>query len=130
MGCILVTFGTQMLHRFGRLQIRGVCAGSVYHGYAVFPGSPTIGQGRSIFSLKGWPSWYAIIMGGLQRLQQRLFANIGIRIVYKNAGIHIAVSVDVQIAPAAGDTAIHKLGIILEIHGEQRFLGAVLRMRR
>ena len=36
----------------------------------------------------------------------------------EHAGVHIAVGVDVEVAPSAGDAAAHKLAVVLEVHGE------------
>ena len=43
----------------------------------------------------------------------------------EHAGVHVAVGVDVQIGASASDAAADELGVVLEVHREERLLGAV-----
>ena len=45
-------------------------------------------------------------------------SRVHVGVVDKHAGLHIALGVDVEIPPAAGDAAAHVLRVILEVHGE------------
>ena len=42
----------------------------------------------------------------------------------EHAGVHIAVGVDVEVPPSAGDAAAHELAVVLEVHGENGLGGA------
>ena len=57
----------------------------------------------------------------LQRFDQRVFADIHVGIVDEHTGIDIAVGVDVEVPAASGNAAAHIFGVILEVHGEERF---------
>ena len=82
-------------------------------------GFSSMGQGRSILPSKGWLSWYAMRgtsaspAGGSPGCSR-----VHVGVVDKHAGLHIALGVDVEIPPAAGDAAAHVLRVILEVHGE------------
>ena len=53
---------------------------------------------------------------GAQRLEQRLFADVGIRVVDKSAGLYVAARADVQLAPSAGDAAADEFAVVLEVY--------------
>ena len=56
------------------------------------------------------PHFYALpalMNRALQRLQQAALPNVGVGIMNKNAGIRIAVGIDVEIALAACNAAAH-----------------------
>ena len=56
----------------------------------------------------------------LEALEQRLLLDVGVGIVDKDAGLHVAARVDVAIHAAAGDAAADVLAVVLEVHGEDR----------
>ena len=62
---------------------------------------------------------------GFHRLEQRFLADVRVGIVDEHAGVHVAVGVDVQIGASASDAAADELGVVLEVHREERLLGAV-----
>ena len=88
-----------------------------------------------VFQHRTWPE-HILVEGlivmvsheqrALQRVQQADVMDIAVGIVNEHTGLHIALGIDVQITAAAGNTAADKLGVILEIHGEDGFGAAVL----
>ena len=56
--------------------------------------------------------------GTAHHIQQAHVPDIGVGIVDEHAGVAVAVGVDVQIPPSAGDTAADILAIVLEVHSE------------
>lgn len=58
---------------------------------------------------------------GLEGLQQGVGADIGVGVVNKGAGLVVAVGVDMEVHPAAGQAALGILAVIPEVQGEQRF---------
>ena len=60
--------------------------------------------------------------GALQGLQQAHLPDVGVGVVDEDAGVHIAIGVDVEVAPPAGDAAAHILRVVLEVHGEEGLL--------
>ena len=58
--------------------------------------------------------------GAFQRVQQTAIVDVHIGIVDEHTRLHITSGVDMQIVSAPGDTAAHILGIILEVHAEDR----------
>ena len=53
-----------------------------------------------------------------QTLKQSFFSDVGIRKMNENAGLHVALGVDVEIVSAARNTAADIFGVVLEIHNE------------
>ena len=47
--------------------------------------------------------------------------DIAVGIMDKYAGFHVSLCVDVQVIPPSGDAAAHILGVVLEVHGKDRF---------
>ena len=66
--------------------------------------------------------WLVVVVGHeqgrAQSLQQCFFPDAGIGVVDERAGVHVAVGVDVQVAPSTGNTAAGIFPIIPEVHGK------------
>ncbi|GAF24931.1 putative multicopper oxidases [Moorella thermoacetica Y72] len=59
--------------------------------------------------------------GVLQGLHQADMVNITGTVVDKGAGLYFPGGVDVEVAPAAGDTAVARLAVVPEVHQEDGF---------
>ena len=62
----------------------------------------------------------------LKSFQQGFFSDIGVGVVNKGTGLHIAVCVDMEIVSASCNTSAHILTVVLKIDREDRLGGAVL----
>ena len=56
-----------------------------------------------------------------ERVQKGSVVDIAVGIMDKYAGFHVSLCVDVQVIPPSGDAAAHILGVVLEVHGKDRF---------
>ena len=56
----------------------------------------------------------------LQAFQKALFMDIGIGVMDKDTGLHIAIGVDMGVLAAAGNAAVDILAVVLEIDAEDR----------
>ena len=63
---------------------------------------------------------------GAQRVEKTRLPDIDVRIMREHARLHVACSVDVQVAAPASDAAADKLAIVLEVKREQGLLLAHL----
>ena len=115
----------QMLHRLGRLGVGGMGAGLV-DDLADLLRVLQHGAGAQHVVVEGLAVMIGHKQRGLQALQQGLLPNVGVGIVDEDTGVHIAVGVDMQIAPAAGDASAHVFRVVLEVHGKDALPGAHL----
>ena len=114
-----------MIRRLRRLHIGGLRSGLFHHG-AQLGGILQHRAGLHHVLIEGLPVMVCLKQRRAHGFQQSLLPDVGIRIVDENAGVHIAIGVDVHIAAAPGNAAAHKLSIVLEVHGEQRLAGTVV----
>ena len=63
--------------------------------------------------------------GLLQALQQALVVDVGVGVVDKDAGLHIAGRVDVGVLTAAGNATVDVLAIVLEVDAEDGLAAGV-----
>ncbi len=63
---------------------------------------------------------------GAVRLQQSFVFDVAVRVVDERARLDVAVRVDMQVAAAARDAAVHILAVVPEVHGENRLRPAEL----
>lgn len=62
----------------------------------------------------------------LESFQQGFFSDIGVRVVDKRTGFHIAIGVNMEIVTASCDAAAYILAVILKINREDGLGGTVL----
>ena len=113
----IFALATELIYILRLLHIRGMCAGGVNH---VSQSAVVVqqGAGTQMVFVKGLACPVRHKEGGLICLQQCLFPNIGVRIVNECAGLNIAVCIDVEIIPPAGNTAFHIFAVIPEVQSE------------
>ena len=63
--------------------------------------------------------------GGLQCIQQAFVMDVHVGVMDEHTGLHIALGVDVKIAPAAGNASANILAVILKIQGENSLGGTI-----
>ena len=61
----------------------------------------------------------------LQALQQALVMDVGVGVVDKDAGLHVASRVDVGVLTAAGNAAVDVLAVVLEVDAEDGLAAGV-----
>ena len=114
-----------MLYAFRRLHVRRVSAGFGHHlakQIRIFQHR----AGTQVIVIERLPIMIGHEDRRLEALQQGLLADIGVGVVDKHAGIHIAIGIDVQVSAATGNAATHIFSIILKIHGKQRLCPAIV----
>ena len=76
--------------------------------------------GAQVVVVEGLALVVFLEQGLLQALEQALVMDIGVGVVDKDAGLHIAGRVDMGILAAAGNAAVNVLAVILEVDAEDR----------
>ena len=102
-------------------QVGGVGAGLAHHLLQTV-GVVEDGAGAQVVAVEGLLVVVGHEEGRAQRVEQAHVADVDVGVVGEHAGLHVAASVDVQVAPAAGDAAAHELAVVPEVEREQGFL--------
>ena len=113
----VMAFRTEALRAFFLLKVGGMRTGTLHH------------VGEQPFVLQDGAGLEQVVVEGLalvilheqrraQRVEKTRLPDIDVRIMREHARLHVACSVDVQVAAPASDTAADKLAIVLEIKRE------------
>ncbi len=113
-----------MVHGFGAFVVGGHGTGGLDHGPELF-GVLKHGAGTEHIVIEGLVVVVGHEQGRAQGIQQGSVVDVAVGVMDEHTGLHIALGVDVQIVPAAGDAAVDVLGVVLEVDGEDGLVGAV-----
>ena len=117
---VVVALGAQIVYALQGGHIAGMGAGLVDDLPQLF-GVLQHGTGAQHVVVEGLAVVIGAEEGGAQGFQQGLLADVGVRVVDEDAGVTVAVGVDVQVAATAGDTSADKLAVVLEVENEHGF---------
>ncbi len=84
------------------------------------------GAGEQVVAVEGLSVMVGHEDRGAQAVQQGRLPDVAVGVMDEHAGVHVAVGVDVEIPPPAGDAAAYVLAVVLEVHGEDGLGGADL----
>ena len=105
-----------MIHAFGGLHVGGVGA-AFFHHFAQHLRIFQHGAGAQMVAVKGLFPVISHEQGAFEHFQQRVILDVHVGVVDEYAGFGVAVGVDVEIVPSAGNAAAHELAVVLEVHG-------------